>query len=259
MATDNKQLMKSDEFNNAILEGVEYKKNILTSYRDQNKSNHQRFEEFMMTLDQDIQSILSKKGKNRTDSDKQQLKDFKKLVNVLYKQTQDLTIKEKLEDGQKTKVQKIVEKIVPVISMLKYIGANEMENEFRRNGIEIKFAQSLEDKYPALQDPAKKSIVIDIFKNATSIKQKMLDDNDKISTEVYATKVPSELQYDKKANNTGLKQGDFLKLVDLKTKLVMATSDEAKEKAEELVEHLAGEKQFEAVRAELVRDKLTSL
>ena len=87
----------------------------------------------------------------------------------------------------------------------------------------------------------------------------MLDDNDKISTEVYATKVPSELQYDKKANNTGLKQGDFLKLVDLKTKLVMATSDEAKEKAEELVEHLAGEKQFEAVRAELVRDKLTSL
>ena len=32
MATDNKQLMKSDEFNNAILEGVEYKKNILTSY-----------------------------------------------------------------------------------------------------------------------------------------------------------------------------------------------------------------------------------
>ena len=85
MATDNKQLMKSDEFNNAILEGVEYKKNILTSYRDQNKNNRERFEEFMMTLDQDIQSILNKKGKNRTDSDKQQLKDFKKLVNVLYK------------------------------------------------------------------------------------------------------------------------------------------------------------------------------
>ena len=85
MATDNKQLMKSDEFNNAILEGVEYKKNILTSYRDQNKNNRERFEEFMITLDQDIQSILNKKGKNRTDSDKQQLKDFKKLVNVLYK------------------------------------------------------------------------------------------------------------------------------------------------------------------------------
>lgn len=134
-----------------------------------------------------------------------------------------------------------------------------MENEFKKHGIGITFAQKLEDKYPALQDPAKKSIMIDIFRNATTIKQKMLDDNDKISSEVYMTKVPADLQYDKKANNTGLKQGDFLKLVDLKTKLVMATSDEAKEKAEELVEHLAGEKQFEAVRAELVRDKLTSL
>lgn len=121
------------------------------------------------------------------------------------------------------------------------------------------FKQKLEDKYPILQDPAKKVVMQDIFANATSIKQKMLDDNDKITSEVYQTKVPADLQYDKKANNTGLKQGDFLKLVDLKTKLVMATSDEAKEKAEEMIENLAGEKQFEAARAELVRDKLAKL
>jgi len=257
--TNNKELMSSEEFNNALLEGVEYKKNILTSYKSQNKTNQERFEEVMHSVDTDIQHIEDKKKKNRTEDDQKKLKDFKKYVSTIYKQTQDMCIVEKLEDGQKSKVQKIVEKVVPVIYMLKYIGNDALEQEFKKNGIDLTFKQTLEDKYPMLQEPAKKVVMQDIFTNATAIKQKMIDDNDKIVTDVFQTKVPADLQYDKKANNTGLKQNDFVKLVDLKTKMVMATSDEAKEKVEELVENLAGEKQFEAARAELVRDKLAKL
>ena len=257
--TNNKELMGSEEFNNALLEGVEYKKNILTSYKSQNKTNFERFEDVMHSVDTDVQHIEDKKKKNRTEDDQKKLKDFKKYVSSIYKQTQDMCVVEKLEEGQKSKVQKIVEKVVPVIYMLKYIGNDALEKEFQKNGIDLTFKQKLEDKYPILQDPAKKVVMQDIFTNATSIKQKMLDDNDKITSEVYQTKVPADLQYDKKANNTGLKRGDFLKLVNLKTKLVMATSDEAKEKAEEMIENLAGEKQFEAARAELVRDKLAKL
>lgn len=257
--TNNKELMSSEEFNNALLEGVEYKKNILTSYKSQNKTNQERFEEVMHSVDTDIQHIEDKKKKNRTEDDQKKLKDFKKYVSTIYKQTQDMCIVEKLEDGQKSKVQKIVEKVVPVIYMLKYIGNDALEQEFKKNGIDLIFKQTLEDKYPMLQEPAKKVVMQDIFTNATAIKQKMIDDNDKIVTDVFQTKVPADLQYDKKANNTGLKQNDFVKLVDLKTKMVMATSDEAKEKVEELVENLAGEKQFEAARAELVRDKLAKL
>lgn len=257
--TNNKELMSSDEFNNALLEGVEYKKNILTSYKEQNKTNWQRFEEVMFYANDEIQEISQKKKKNRTEADNQKLKDFKKLVNTLYKQTQDMSIKEKLEEGQKTKVQKIVEKVVPVIFMLKYIGNDELENEFKKKGITFHFDKALEDQFPSLSEPSKKEVLQDIFASAQTIKQKMIDDNDKIVSEVYQMKVPVDLQYDKKVNNTGLKQNDFVKLVDLKTKLVMAASDEAKEKVEELVENFAGEKQFEAARAELVRDKLSQL
>ena len=52
--TNNKELMSSDEFNNALLEGVEYKKNILTSYKEQNKTNWQRFEEVMFYANGEI-------------------------------------------------------------------------------------------------------------------------------------------------------------------------------------------------------------
>lgn len=257
--TTNKEMMNSEEFNNALLEGVEYKKNIVTSYKSQNKSNFERFQDVMIESNDQIQSILQKKGKNKTEADKQQLKDYKKLISILYKQTQDLTVKEKLEEGQKSKIQKIVERIVPVIDMLIYIGNTQLIDEFAKNGITITSSNKIENKIPGLDNDAKRLVMRDIFANASAIRQKMIDDNDKIVTEVYQTKVPVDLQYDKKANNSGLKQNDFMKLVDLKTKLVMAKSDEDKEKVEETIEHIAGEKQFEAARAEMIRDKLSNL
>lgn len=128
--TNNKELMSSEEFNNALLEGVEYKKNILTSYKSQNKTNFERFEDVMHSVDTDVQHIEDKKKKNRTEDDQKKLKDFKKYVSSIYKQTQDMCVVEKLEEGQKSKVQKIVEKVVPVIYMLKYIGNDALEKEF---------------------------------------------------------------------------------------------------------------------------------
>ena len=128
--TNNKELMGSEEFNNALLEGVEYKKNILTSYKSQNKTNFERFEDVMHSVDTDVQHIEDKKKKNRTEDDQKKLKDFKKYVSSIYKQTQDMCVVEKLEEGQKSKVQKIVEKVVPVIYMLKYIGNDALEKEF---------------------------------------------------------------------------------------------------------------------------------
>ena len=128
--TNNKELLGSEEFNNALLEGVEYKKNILTSYKSQNKTNFERFEDVMHSVDTDVQHIEDKKKKNRTEDDQKKLKDFKKYVSSIYKQTQDMCVVEKLEEGQKSKVQKIVEKVVPVIYMLKYLGNDVLEKEF---------------------------------------------------------------------------------------------------------------------------------
>lgn len=257
MATK-KDLINSDEFENALTEGAEYKKDMVTSYKTQNKSNFNSFCEVMLEANEDVQRVLSMKRKNRSDDDKKLVEDFKKDIRSMYNQVQALTVDEHLEEGKKTKIEKIVDKIIPVLSVLRYIGNNKLDNEFAKYGMSIDI-KKLEDIYPALTDKNKKDAITGILNSATSIRQKIVDDNSYINEDLFTKKVPVDLQYDKGSNNVGLKVGDWRKLVDAKAKLIMANSEEAKEKAEEKIEHIATEKQFEADRAELVRDKLINL
>lgn len=253
------ELINSEEFENALIEGAEYKKDMVTSYKSQNKSNFNSFYEVMLEANDDAQRILDTKKKNRSESDKQYLDSFKKEIRSMYNQVQALTVDEHLEEDKKTKIEKIVDKIIPVIDILRYINADALEKEFNKRGMTLITTQKLEDKYPKLDNDDKRTILKNIFTTATNIRQKIVDDNSYINEDLFTKKVPVDLQYDKGSNNIGLKSSDWRKLVDAKTKLIMANTDEAKEKAEEKIEHFASEKQFEAARAELVRDKLTKL
>lgn len=258
MATK-QELINSTEFENALIEGAEYKKDMMTSYKTQNKTNFSRFYDVMLEASPDIQKILDTKKKNRSEADNDRLKKFKSEVSSMYNQVQSLTIDEHLDEGKKTKIEKIVDKIIPVIDILRYLEINDLEKEFERRGLKLVSTKNLEDRYPGLNDDAKRTVLKDVFTSATSIRQKILDDNNYINDDLYTSKVPVELQYDKKTNNAGLKYGDWRKLVDAKAKLIMANTNEAKEKAEEKIEHIATEKQFEVARAELVRDKLLKI
>lgn len=258
MAT-NQELINSSEFEDALIAGAECKKDMVTSYKHQNKANFNSFYEIMLSVNDDIQKILDTKKKHRTDDDNRRLNEFKQNVRAMYSQAQALTIKEDVEDGKKTKVEKIVDKIIPVIDILRYIGYNELENEFKKRGIILTSTLKLEDKYPGLNSDDKRKVISDIFTAATNIRQKTIDDNNYINEDLFNSKVPTELQYDKGTNNTGLKMGDWRKLVDAKAKLIMASTKEAKDKVEEKIEHIASEKQFEMARAELVRDKLMTI
>ena len=71
--------------------------------------------------------------------------------------------------------------------------------------------------------------------------------------------VPQELVYEKETNPVGLKKSDWTKLVDFKTKLIMAAAEDQKEKIEDQANDLAAEKQFDQERARLMQIKLTSL
>lgn len=253
---DKKQLLESDEFNQAIEDGAELKKNIMTSYKLQHKTNFARFYETMLESREDIQKILDTRKKNRTDDDKNKLKQFKQDVAKTYNQVRDFLMPEKVEEGKLTKIEKLVDKIASAVDMLSYIGSDVLAKEFKKRGLSIVSTNEYPEKF---DNDATRDNVKDIFECAVSIKKKVVDDNDFINDNIYTTKVPVELQYDKKTNNTGLKTGDFRKLVDLKTKLVMAKTQEDKDKIDEKLEDAAAEKQFEMARAELVRDKLTNL
>ena len=256
---DKKELMNSSEFNNAILAGAELKKTSNAAFKTQNKAEFERFYETMLKSRPDIQEILNKRRKNRTDSDKELVRKFKGDVGKTYRLVCDYLLPDDVEDGRMTKIQKLVDKVASALDILRYIGATTLEDEFNKRGITLATGLKLEDKYEMFKDSAVKQNVIDIFNQASKLKQKTKDNNVIISEEIYSTKVPPELVYDKESNNTGLKPGDFRRLVDLKAKQLVAKSEEAKAKIDEKLQHAAADKQFEIARAELVRDKLKEL
>jgi len=138
---------------------------------------------------------------------------------------------------------------------------NKLDDELAKKGLTLTTKTTLETRVQGIASDVEsnRAILQDIFSEAKKIREKIDSDNDYIETQIFQGKVPSNLQYDKDGNNAGLKAGDFKKLVDMKTNLLLAQTDEAKERVEDKIEHLAGEKQFESARAELVRDSLTGM
>ena len=256
---DKKELMNSSEFNDAILAGAELKKTSNAVFKTQNKVEFERFYETMLKSRPDIQEILGKRRKNRTDSDKELVRKFKGDVGKTYRLVCDYLLPDDVEDGQMTKIQKLVDKVASALDILRYIGATTLDDEFNKRGITLTTGVQLENKYEIFKDSAVKKNVIDIFNQASKLKQKSKDNNVIISEEIYSSKVPPELVYDKESNNTGLKPGDFRRLVDLKAKQLTAKSEEAKAKIEQKLHDAASDKQFEIARAELMRDKINEL
>ena len=253
-----KELIDSKEFEDALLEGANCKNELIESFKTQNKTAYSDFYQAMLEANNEICSILDIKKKNRTPDQVKQVNDFNATVKAMYWQVQNLSLKEDLEEGKKTKIDKIVDKIVPVIKILRYIDDNRLDDAFKKHGISI-VTSKLEEDIPSLKQDAKKIAITGLLKNAVAVKQKAVDSNERINNDIYQTKVPIDLQFDKQSNNTGLKQGDWRKLVDFKAKLLQAKSEEAKESIDEKIENTAADKQYEIARAELVRDKLTKL
>ena len=253
-----KELIESKEFEDALLEGANCKNELVESFKTQNKTAYSDFYQAMLEANEDISHILDIKKKNRTPDQVKQVNDFKTNVKAMYWQVQNLSLKEDLEEGKKSKIDKIVERVVPVIKILRYIGDNRLDDAFKKKGISI-VTSKLEEDIPMLKQDSKKTAITAMLKSAVAVKQKAVDSNERINNDIYQSKVPIDLQFDRQNNNTGLKQGDWRKLVDFKAKLLQAKSEEAKESIDEKIENTAADKQYEIARAELVRDKLTKL
>ena len=259
MAESKKELMNSEEFNEAILAGAELKKTSTARFKTQNKATFERFYETMLNANPEIKKILDTRRKNRTDADKEALRKFKGDVGKTYRLVCDYLMPEDVEDGRMTKIQKLVDKVASALDVLRYIGATTLEDEFAKRGITLATGLRLEDKFEVFKDDKVKENVIDIFNAASSLKTMTKEDNIAITEGIYVEKIPPALQFDKETNNAGIKPGDFRRLVDLKAKQLVAKSEEAKAKIDEKLQNAAADKQFEIARAELVRDKLKEL
>ena len=166
-------LLESDEFKNAVEEGVALNSDTVTSCKSRDKDNFERFYELMLDSDEEMQQILDKRKKNRTDDENARVKEFKKNVTQMYKQAQLLLSSEEVEEGKKTRVEKLVEKIVPVIAVLKYIGESKLEDEFRKHGVTLQFSELDSNQY--LSSDNVKQNIKGIFANAKAIKDQVND------------------------------------------------------------------------------------
>ena len=250
-------LMNSEEFNKALEDAANIKKDTLTSCKDRNKTNYSRFFDIMVTSNREIQDILDTKKRNRTDEQNNKYKAFKKEVSGMYKQICDLITPEELEEGDLSKVQKLVYKVASVVKMMKYIGHNEIEDEFNKYGIGLNYEKL--EKNDVFQNEAIKANVLDVFKVGQSIKENINSNKEEIETNIYTQNVPVDLQFDKQMNPIGIKVSDFSKLVALKTKILMANSDEAKEKVGEVAENTAAQYVFQNNRNDIMNKKILDL
>jgi hypothetical protein len=257
-STDKTTLIKSDEFERALLDAANVKKENLTSVKSRNKDNYSRFYDISLMARNDIQSILDKKKKDRTDAETAKVKEFKKETSQVYRQICQLLAPEELDEGQPTRIQRLVQKIAPIVKIMEYIGHLEIEQEFRRYGITLDY-EKLSDSETSFENENIEADVKEIFERGTSLKDEMNKNNESIKTTIFETSVPQELQWDKSTNPTGIKSSDFCKLVDLRTKQLMADGDEAKEKVDEQINDLAGQVEFDNMRNKLIQSKLIDL
>ena len=256
---DRVELIQSEDMDKALENAAEIKINILTSCKERDKSNYEQFYETVLHSRQDIIDILDKKKKNRTDDEERLYKEFKKNTLRSYKLVCDYITPEDVEDGKQTKIQKLVAKIALALDYLRYIGANELENEFNRHGISLATGTRLEDKSEVWTNEQVKQNIKNIFIAGKNVREEVKDGIATITDNIYNLNIPQDLVYEKDANPTGLKKSDWSKLVDIKTKMMMAKVEEQKDKAEDQANTLAAEKQFEQARAKLMQTKLISM
>jgi hypothetical protein len=253
-----KELIESEEFETALNTAAEIKNEKISLCKSRNKSNYAQFYELMLASNREIQEILDTKKKNRSDSDNAKVKAFKKDVSQMYRQVTDLLVPEDLEDGVESKIQKMVKKITTVLKMLEYLGNTEIEKEFAKGGIRLEYTKLSEEEMFA-QEHIRENFVA-IFENGKTIREDMNRNTEEIKTNIYENSVPVDLQFDKSMNPTGLKASDFCKLVDLKSKLILAENDEEKKgKLEEQLTNLASDYTFQNAKNEIMRSKVMSL
>lgn len=250
-------IVLGEDFNKAIDSAAELKKETLTLCKSRNRNNFEHFYDLMVASNREIQSILDMKAKDRRDAEKNMVKEFKKDVSATYKGVCELLSDPEPEEGEESKVQKLVRKVAVLVKMLDYIGYGKLEEEFSRYGISLKYEKL--DESDTFSDERIREDVKEIFTNGKSIKEDVDGKNLTIKESIFETAVPRELQYDKETNPTGLKSSDFCKLVAMRTKFLMAQDDESKEKAEEKASDMAGDCEFSMERSRLMQLKLTDL
>ena len=245
------EAINSSEFTELIDKAAPYRVKIDTDYRREMKEVKDMFLTQMFKSDPKLQLIVAKKKKDRSEDEIEYyntaIKSFNRKFNAVKK-----IIHPNKGDASEA-AQKLVDRIVEVAEMLKYIGRDYITDAFKNVGIKIDIPD-LEDKNQYFAKNGTKDVVADIFDQADEVQGCICQASDEIKINIF-NELPDNIKFDAKQNRRGIKPGGFQKLVKSKALILEGGEGKASKFKENFIrqtENFIVTKQIEAEKTKTI-------
>lgn len=199
------QLATNESLAGAIKDGVPHRVKIMTDLSDQMKEVKDAYIQLLAECNDDGIDDIFKKA-NKDDADKERIKDWKKKVNKQFGLVKHVVHPNPGQDV----IGGIVDKIVTLAQILKYIDNDELETRLAQAGITLN-VKTLEEINSKFDDDGVRDRMKQIWSDADEIQGDICVNADAIKLDCYES-VDESVRFSKQ-NRGGLKKGDFCKLV----------------------------------------------
>lgn len=215
-------VVNSKDFTDKIEEAVPYRVKIDVDLRNEMKNIRKLFLIEKFKSDEKFQQILEKKKKNWTDDERIYVKNKIKQSNREFKSVKNIICPNNSTPDEAAK--KLVDKIIDIAKILKYIGKDYLPVAFANAGIKIEIPD-LKDENNYFANNSSREIMTDIFNQADKIQCEIYKASNEIKDNIF-DKLPNNIKFDKTNNKKGIRKGVFQKLV--KTKAITIEKDNDK-------------------------------
>lgn len=243
--------VNSKEFTDKIAEAAPFRVKIDTDYRREMKEIKDLYLKEVVKGDKKLTDIMNKNRKARSEEEVAYMKAAFKKAGREFQAVKKIIHPNKGDSTEAAK--KLVERIVEVAKVLKYIGRNELEDAFVDAGIKVSMP-TLESESKYFATDSAKEVMADIFEQADEVQGQICRASDQIKITIF-DELPEHIRFDPKKNRNGIKKGAFQKIVKSKAVAIEHSTDKANKFKEYLIkgaESAIISKQIEAEKTKAI-------
>lgn len=215
--------VNSKEFTDKIDEAAPFRVKIDVDYRREMKEVKDMFMNEKIKSNPKLQAILKKKKKDMDENELSYAKEELKKASREFQAVKKIIHPNKGEPQEAA--QKIVDRVVDVAKILKYIGRDYLTEAFANAGISIEIPDiGEENEYFAKEE--RREVLTDIFNQADEVQGQICQASDEIKIRIFG-ELPEHIRFDSKENKNGIKKGAFQKIVKSKAIAIEKSSEKA--------------------------------
>lgn len=203
------QLSTNQSLTEGIKDGVPFRLKIMTDLSDQMKEVQDAYIQVLIECNYEGIADLYAKQKNdpKNDAIKDEIKAWKSKVRKQFGIIKHIIHPNPGQDI----IGSLISKIVLVAKMLKYIGHNELEDQLAANGIKID-VKTIEFENDKFDNDDIRARMSQIWTDADEVQGEICTNADEVKINIFE-RLDTSIKFDSKTNKSGLKAGDFVKLV----------------------------------------------